>query len=94
MRVIQLGRGYGKTVRMIEWLRSTPDSILMVCTLQEQKRLQRSYPDLSDRIKRFDQNDTLLGTPHRTKIGIDNVDMFLVRAFHRRVDIISLNDED
>lgn len=101
MEVINLGRGMGKTAKMVEWLRETPGSVLVVVHGAEKVRiLDQHFPGEKEREKyekrilTFNQALTLRGR-RQTTIGIDNIDVILnIALAPHRVGPVTLSEEE
>lgn len=102
MDVINLGRRYGKTTKMVEWLRETPDSVLVVVHGAEKVRILDQYfsstpeerEEYEDRILTFNKALTLRGR-RQTTIGIDNLDVILNMAIApHRVGPVTITEEE
>jgi len=85
MEVVVGGRGSGKTLAMINWLREHEYGVLYVATETEAARLRNLYDDdgtlgMAARIVPAHQG-TLRGSVYRPEVAIDNVDMVLRQLF-------------
>ncbi|WP_147154151.1 hypothetical protein [Reyranella soli] len=94
MRIDYSPRASGKTTRLIEWLKAKPDRFLLTFSHDEENRLKRLHPDLSNRIVdwRSYQRRFMHGSPMH-QIAIDNVDLVLEEQFRQRIAIASISDE-
>jgi hypothetical protein len=101
MKVIQLGRGEGKTTALVEWLRAAPVTerrILVSCTEAESSRLRGLYADELDRdrfvsIAKF--NTTTYADRYRLEsvFAFDNAELALHLALNVAVGAIALTPE-
>ena len=104
MKVVLSGRRSGKTTKMIEWLASNPNNMLLVATHKERRRILKTFggrgdgfrvPFLEKRIITCDETNKLIGRADLA-IGIDNADIileFLLKLNHP-INIISLTIEE
>ena len=79
MQVIARPRNKGKTSYIIEQLRATPGSVMLVRDIQNRDAMLRKYPDLTDRI--FTYNTSGLIGRTVASIWVDDVEEYL----HRKI---------
>jgi hypothetical protein len=99
MKIDYSPRASGKTTRLIEWLRADEQRLLLTVSHDEENRLKRLYPDLSNRIVDWESylrarnsGGSLTASRIRT-IGIDNADLVLGRVFQGFVEKITITDD-
>lgn len=94
MQVDYSPRQMGKTTRMIEWLRKDTKRVLITFSHDEENRLKRLYPDLSNRILDWESylSRYTRGMDIDQVVAIDNADIILQRMVDRPIEIITVSD--
>lgn len=96
MKIDLSPRAGGKTTRLIEWLRGDDKRIMITFSHEEENRLKRLYPELSNRILDWESYQKAY-QPHMSKFeecGIDNVDIILRQRLHHPLSVISITDDN
>lgn len=78
---------------MIEWLREDEKRLMITFSHEEENRLKRLYPDLSNRILDWESYRTRYqpATSHIKEVGIDNADMILQNMSDKIIGKITMN---
>lgn len=82
MRLVVGGRASGKTFKMVNWLKASPNHILVVHSEQEAHRIREDYYLNLGECNRIISvhsalNGKLRGSRRETVIAIDNLDLML-----------------
>jgi len=102
MKVIQLGKGEGKTTALVEWLRAAPVTerrIIVSCTERESSRLRDLYGDELGRdrfvsLAKFDSTTYKDRYRPESVFAFDNAELALFLALGVSVGAIALAPEE
>lgn len=91
-------RGCGKTTRMIEWLRSGPNRLMLVISEQERRRIisEKDNLDLANKIVTFEMYRRQIRRASQgiQEIGIDNADIILEDLIGRPISKMTMTDDE
>lgn len=90
-RVILKPRHAGKTTQMLQWLRDTPDGVMVCATEHEAMRLREENPDLEGRRFVSATDARNLAGRRPVVLGVDNIDLVLAALLGHRVGAFSVN---
>lgn len=91
MKIELSKRMSGKTTRIVEWVRQNNTHVLVTFSEEEKARLQRTYPDISGRIKTVVDFQNGSSQGGHSVIGIDNADMILQRMINHPIEYLNIN---
>ncbi len=88
-------RSFGKTTRLIEWLKKDSKRILVTFSNQEAARLKELYPELKEQIYEWSNwRDNQFCFEYEKEIGIDNADLILQSLLRNEIKILTITQEE